>query len=52
MHKYTLTLTDSQFESFLNSIFEKAMELQDDGNDDDPNAAVLYLVAKQLKGRR
>jgi hypothetical protein len=48
--KITLELTAKEVEDLVNLMYEKGMELEDDGHEGDPSAKLLYRVAKQIKG--
>jgi hypothetical protein len=49
MKSITLRLADNEFSRLAGLLLEKAMEIEDDGNEGDPDAALLYRVAKLLK---
>jgi len=51
MKIYHIKLTPGDLETLVDQLYEKGMELEDNGNEGDPTAAVLYSVAKQLRGQ-
>jgi hypothetical protein len=49
---YQLQLTPAELETVANALYEKGAELEDDGNEGHPDAAVLYNALKQLRGQQ
>jgi hypothetical protein len=45
----TITLTDADLETLIELLNEKAMEIEDDGREGHPHAALLNNVARQLR---
>ena len=42
----------ADLEEFCELLEEKAMEIEDDGNEGDPRAAILWNAAKQIRKQK
>jgi len=49
MKTKTLTLTEAEFEILRNALSEAAMQSEDNGNEGNPVAEVLWKASQQLK---
>jgi hypothetical protein len=48
LHNYIIRIHKDQLDILIDLLAEKAIEIEDDGNEGDPDAAMLWKVHAQL----